>query len=204
MLFPQVNKMRYKDGKGDPRGFINFLREAKLPASLLPRYRGNRLHVLFEYCRIFLIHRTLLQAYFDGAYGGASVGKLRNSISIDFSSPQGLLEFVSLNIIGQLLSAPWMAAFYRSAEKQHTYAEAVGIVKRVLAELKSVKEPIQLLSRTTDFFSHPLSEATIDQVRQHSTLCDSSQLEKALAQLLEAAIAVIERQYGSLECADHP
>lgn len=42
------NKMRYKDGKGDPKGFILFLEKEDLPRCLLPRYRGNRLHVLFH------------------------------------------------------------------------------------------------------------------------------------------------------------
>ena len=43
----QINKMQYKDGKGDPRG-------------RLPRYRGNRLHILFYICG------TLMQYHFVG------------------------------------------------------------------------------------------------------------------------------------------
>lgn len=43
-----VNKLRYKDGPGDPKGFKAFLDSNGLPRGLLPRYRGNRLHVLFK------------------------------------------------------------------------------------------------------------------------------------------------------------
>jgi hypothetical protein len=43
-----INKMRYKMGKGDPSGFRLFLLQKKLPLLLIPRYRGNRLHVLFH------------------------------------------------------------------------------------------------------------------------------------------------------------
>jgi len=43
----QMNKMRYKDGKGDPRGFI-------------PRYRGNRLHVLFHICGKYIEHYDII------------------------------------------------------------------------------------------------------------------------------------------------
>jgi hypothetical protein len=186
--------LRYKDEKGDPRGFTTFLRQQNLPLGLLPRYRGNRLHVLFEYCRIFLDQKDNLQGYFDGVYGGASVGQLRSCISEDFKSAQGQLEIVALCIIGELLSAPWMAAFYRSADQQHSYHDAIIIIKNVLLDLKNVHDPLDLLTRTTDFFGAALSEATIARVRQHSALCDRGELQRALGQLLQAAASVIERQ----------
>ena len=44
----QMNKFRYKDGKGDPRGFPNFLDHEGLPRGIIPRQRGNRLHILFR------------------------------------------------------------------------------------------------------------------------------------------------------------
>ena len=37
-----VDKQRYNDGKGDPRGFIDFIEKHHLPKGLVPRYRGNR------------------------------------------------------------------------------------------------------------------------------------------------------------------
>ena len=37
-----MNKMRYKDGKGDKRDFVTFLENENLPRGILPRYRGNR------------------------------------------------------------------------------------------------------------------------------------------------------------------
>ena len=51
-----MNKMRFKDGKGDPAGFINFLDNNKLPRGTIPRYRGNRLHILFRTCFILMKH----------------------------------------------------------------------------------------------------------------------------------------------------
>ena len=35
----QVNKFRYKDGKGDPKGFVVFLENHSLPKGIIPRYR---------------------------------------------------------------------------------------------------------------------------------------------------------------------
>ena len=45
-----INKFRYKDGKGYPKGFTAFLDEAGLPRGVIPRYQGNRLHILFHIC----------------------------------------------------------------------------------------------------------------------------------------------------------
>ena len=52
----QLNKFCFKDGKGDPRGFVTFLDDNNLPRGLIPRYRGNRLHLLFNICAILTHH----------------------------------------------------------------------------------------------------------------------------------------------------
>lgn len=52
----QINKFRYKDGKGDPKGFTAYLRDNGLPKGLIPRYRGNRLHILFLICGKLVEH----------------------------------------------------------------------------------------------------------------------------------------------------
>ncbi|ELU05267.1 hypothetical protein CAPTEDRAFT_206895 [Capitella teleta] len=41
-----LNKLKFKDGVGDPNGLRLFLEEMKLPVGII--YRGNRLHVLFH------------------------------------------------------------------------------------------------------------------------------------------------------------
>jgi len=45
-----INKFRHKAGKGDPKGFVTFLIDKKIPKRILPRYRGNRLHILYYIC----------------------------------------------------------------------------------------------------------------------------------------------------------
>ena len=57
----QMNKMRFKDGKGDPRGFKAFLDQEGLPRGILPRYIGNRLHVLFHIAGTCLPPRSVYQ-----------------------------------------------------------------------------------------------------------------------------------------------
>jgi len=57
-----INKLRCKDGKGNPKGFSAFLAKKQLPKGLLPRYRGNRLHILFHICsKLYEDHSILLE-----------------------------------------------------------------------------------------------------------------------------------------------
>ncbi len=49
-LVVAINKFRYKNSKVDPKGFLAFLEQEDLPKGIIPRYRGNRLHVLFLIC----------------------------------------------------------------------------------------------------------------------------------------------------------
>ena len=58
-----MNKMRFKDGKGDPHGFRVFLKDNDLPQSLIVRYRGNRLHVLFKLAATYITHYTDMKTY---------------------------------------------------------------------------------------------------------------------------------------------
>ena len=47
----KLSKLRFKDNRGDPKGFKMFLESKNLPLSLLPRYVGNLL--LCNECFIF-------------------------------------------------------------------------------------------------------------------------------------------------------
>ena len=61
----QVNRLRYKDGKGDPKGFKVFLDDEGLPRGIIPRYRGNCLHILFHICGKFNEHyEAFLKVFF--------------------------------------------------------------------------------------------------------------------------------------------
>jgi hypothetical protein len=74
--------------------------------------------------------RKLAEFFSDGK----SCGGLRQSIAKDFSSSTATLEFCELAVIKEMLCTPWMKTFYRDAKKQHSYSEAMIIVKGVLHE----------------------------------------------------------------------
>ena len=72
---------------GDPKGFVTFLDEHGLPRGLIPRYRGNRLHILFHTCGILIQHYHKLQSFLFS--GVVLCGGLRNSLFQDFTSETG-------------------------------------------------------------------------------------------------------------------
>ena len=61
----KLSKLRFKDSKGDPKGFMMFLTNKKLPLSILPRYVGNRLNILFVTAEVLTVHRGSILEYLD-------------------------------------------------------------------------------------------------------------------------------------------
>ncbi|KAK6168188.1 hypothetical protein SNE40_022065 [Patella caerulea] len=108
----QMSKMCYKDGKGDPRGFVTFLQRNNFPKGILPRYRGNRLHILFHNAGVLIEHYDVFTELLKT---GTSLGGLRTSLLQDFSIiiMTGELEFGE---IGQKLPDKIAAPFANSVK----------------------------------------------------------------------------------------
>ena len=60
-----LSKMRYKQGKGDPKGFKEFLKKEEIKSKTIVRYVGNRMHVLFHLAGVFYSLRTKLITYLE-------------------------------------------------------------------------------------------------------------------------------------------
>lgn len=103
-----INKLRYKDGMGDPQGFVNFLDTEKLRRGILSRYRGNRLHIIFHLCGTYVQYHDVFSLLFKN---GTSCGGLRKSISEDFISQVAQTEMTVLGVLGKTLTGPWMKKF---------------------------------------------------------------------------------------------
>ena len=96
----QMNKLRFKDDKGDPQGFKTFLDNEKLLCGLLPHYRGNRLHILFHICGVFVQHFSFFKKYLEQ---GTDCGGLRASLFADVLSTQEQVEMQVLRLLGKFL-----------------------------------------------------------------------------------------------------
>lgn len=99
-----INKFRYKDGRGDPKGFTTYLDNAGLPKGLIPRYRGNRLHIMFHICGELHCHRDFSPKLFEE--GTVTCGGLQGGIRQDFLKRCAQVEIQILGLIGKLASGP--------------------------------------------------------------------------------------------------
>ena len=99
-----LNKMRFKDSKGDPHGFRVFLSDCNLPQSLIIRYRGNRLHILFKLAAIYIVHYKQIKLYLTTRCLHTS--SLKTGLIQDFENPVTYMELKVLAVLGKLLTGP--------------------------------------------------------------------------------------------------
>lgn len=186
----QFNKLRYKDGKGCPREFIVFLENHDLHRGLIPRYRGNRLHVMFHIAGVLV---ELHDKFVKFLRSGTSLGGLRALLLADYTSTPGKVELHVLGLIGKHLSGPWMKTFYTSASDETGHVEGISIIKNVIAALKELQEdPKQILVMKNDFFGNQLDvNNTLQKLRSVEA---SNLFEKCFHNCVKAIIDVLERQ----------
>lgn len=194
-LVLQINKFRFKDGKGDPKGFTVFLTDHGLPKGLLPRYRGNRLHVLFHICGTLHQHRDLFIEFFTK--GIVSCGGLRESIRKDFETEMASLQIQCIGLLGKLITGPWMKAFYTSAASEEiNHVEGISIVRSIVQLLKEkAKDPLCLLKSSSDIFGRSLdvNDLTLQSLLRQPSNPDA--FKEMMVVCINSIIAVLERQY---------
>ncbi|XP_047138521.2 uncharacterized protein LOC124814655 [Hydra vulgaris] len=194
LIILAINKMRFKDVKGDPQGFINFLDNNDLPRGIIPRYRGNRLHILFHTCFILIKHHSKFKQYLT--VGTVKCKSLQATLRTVFCSATAIKQLCVLAVFGKLLTGPWMKKFYVISE-QATFDHVAGIqvVKNVIQTVQTCKSnPAGLFCRKTDFFDQPLEPNILESV---TSLCsvDEELLKMTLACLI-AVEDVLNRQYS--------
>ncbi len=118
---------------------------------ILPRFRGNRLHIVFHLCGIYVQHHDKFIDFFKD---GASCGGPRKCILQDFASEIGKTEMTVLGLFGKLLTGPWMKKFYVSPDIQTiNYVAGIEVVKNFVNLIEQqLENPDGLLSCTKDFF----------------------------------------------------
>ena len=190
----QMNKLRYKDGKGDPRGFKSFLDSEDLPRGFIPRYRGNRLHVLFHICGKYVDQYDAFVRYLKS---GTACGGLRAAILHDFETDTAKLEMQVLGLFGKLLTGPWMQMFYTSAESDISHVDGIDIIKKVIAVLRDhMHDPARVLTSSCNFFGGNLdteSDRTLRQLLQPPS--DLESFSGMMKSVMAASVTVLDRQY---------
>ena len=154
-----LNKMRFKDGKGDPHGFRVFLHDQNLPQSLIIRYRGNRLHVLFKLAAVYVIHHKSIMLYLTTRCLQTSA--LKTSLTEDFSNTTTFMELKVLGVLGKMLTGPWLKRFYRNSEKQSHHMDAFDEIKLCLQRINEYlcNETVSIQTLKEDFFGDPIDRS---------------------------------------------
>ena len=189
----QMNKMHYKDGKGDPRGFKEFLDSEELSRGLIPRYRGNRLHVLFHICGKYHQHYQAFLKFLQT--GTVACGGLREALAHDFQTEVARAEMHVLGLFGKLLTGPWMTTFYTSADLQVSHVEGIQVVKSVLTALKlQLHNPAAVLSSSCNFLGGKLDAENDSTLRELLQPPDNmEQFSEMVKPVLMSCVTVLER-----------
>ena len=89
-----MTKMCFKQGKGDPGGFKQLLRQENIKPGIIVRYVGNRFHVVFHLAGVLYYLREKLLIYLDTSCRNTT--SLRSALQKDLQA---------LSIIGKLVTA---------------------------------------------------------------------------------------------------
>ena len=147
--------MRYKQGKGDPAGFKQFMRQANIKPGIIVRYVGNRFHVVFHLAGVFYYLREKLLNYLDSACRNTT--SLRSALQKDLRNNKLLLQLQALGIIGKLITGPWMQQLY--ANQKITNLGSIPYVKTCLQNLYLLRNCPQLVfDMKNDVFGISLDE----------------------------------------------
>jgi hypothetical protein len=178
-----MNKMRFKDGKGDPLGFRLFLEKEGLGKGLIPRYRGNRLHIFFELCLIYFQYKDKFLDYLENRCLNNT--SLKTGLIKDFKNPVIVSQLQTLAAIGILLTKPWMKLFYVSEQGCLSHMQGYQKVQSVISNIKTflTSTPTHIIQ---DFFGNSLPNCSLFEKLDFTTL-------NVLLQ--NAVVHVIERQY---------
>ena len=150
-----LSKMRYKNGKGDPKGFKHFMTTNTIKTNMMIRYVGNRMHVLFHLAGSIYFLRDKLLAYLQ-KYCNCQTG-FRTSLLKDLSSPYIQIQLKVLGLIGKLLTGPWMVVLYSNKDGMSNL-ESVPVLKSCVEKLKVFSQNSALTLLTVyDCFGQALS-----------------------------------------------
>ena len=128
-----MTKMCFKQGKGDPGGFKQFLRQKNIKPGIIVRYVGNRFHVAFHLADVLYYLREKLLIYLDTSCRNTT--SLRSALQKDLRNDKSLLQLQALGIIGKLVTGPWMKQLY--GNPGITNLATISYIKTCLQYLKS-------------------------------------------------------------------
>lgn len=186
-----VSKLKHKEGSGDPSSFQSFMKLKGISPDLLPRFVGNRFHILFKLAGSVLYLVDPLLEYLEKWCPAA---KLSHALLSDLSTDEAKLQLQAIGIFGKVLTGPWMTHIYGNEENLH-HLDMRLLFRKVLQSLHQYKEePTSILTDSVDVFGKPLNTADAVLVSLYSQPNDMPKFCEIIASLSEGFIEVLKRQ----------
>ena len=190
-----VSELKNKQGTGDPSSFNCFMKMYDISPTLLPRFVGNRFHIVFKLAGSVHHLTQMLIEYIEKWCACNST--LPKALLKDLQCSEGQAQLKALGLMGKLLTGPWMQVVYSNVENIH-HLEMSAYFQTVINSLKQVKEtPQMVLTMKTDFFGKELSleDPVLSSLRQAPE--DQPAFLKIVSILSDGFIEVLERQLHS-------
>ena len=194
-LVLQLNKLRYKDGKGYPRVVSRPWMRSTCHVVLCRATGGYRLHILFHICGRYIEEYDAVLGFLTS--GTVACGGLTAAIANDFASATAKCELQVLGLLGKLFTGPWMRKFYTAADTETSHVDGINVARDAIATLKSaMTDPCGVLSSSCYFLGGRLDEgcdATLHALMQPPD--DAVIFAKMMTAVMAATVTVLERQY---------
>jgi len=183
-----ISKMKYKSS-GEPVWLKVFLENEGVNAKLLPRYVGNRFHILFSLCGNIRYLLPSLLKYFGKVCGKTAFAKqIHAALMLDEVQDELLVG----GLFGKCLTGPWMTCLYR--QNSISNLQSGEILKRALNNLSRLIGEPKLLWQT-GFRCFDVSPCADDPVGEQLRAFAQTPFSLALAsRAAESFKKVMERQ----------
>ena len=97
-------RMRLMQGKGDPSGFKQFLRQHNIKPSIIIQYVGNHFHIVFHLAGVLYYLREKLLLYLEKSCNNTTT--VRTSLLKDLRNMNILLQLHARGITGKMVTGP--------------------------------------------------------------------------------------------------
>ena len=183
-----LDKLRYADNIGDPRGFKIHLLKNGLKRGVLQSIRGNRLHLFFQQCEVHHRNKAVFNKYLHSSCP-KNIDNLHR-IQHDYNMSMASDQLQAAGIISQLVSRPWMYRFYRNAERSFTFVDALTQVKTVVRSLEDLEKVL-----TVDCITHDCFQKLLIKEPSLWDVDPSSKVMHLVCEMARDIRLVLERQY---------
>ena len=124
-------------------GFKHFFHQEGIKQSIIPRFVGNRFHIVFHLAGVIFYLRDKLIVYLETMCRNETT--LRLPLLSDLKNKHILLQLQALGLLGKVITGLWMQQLYDNSKI--TNLEVTPYIKTCLDNLKMLtRSPLLMLA----------------------------------------------------------